>query len=183
MGYRDITAGDKIGKAVAARLVQSPEKKTPGIEVAFEFEEPSTGNRESLNWIGWLSEKAMENTMDTLVNVLDSNGVETTNAAGVFIDPCFLNKEKEVRLVVDLEKYTNEKNEEKYYPKIQWVNNLGGSKFAACTPEVVKSTLAQVGFKAAFLAAKQASGQSAPQQQSTPPPNYAPGAGQNKFPF
>ncbi len=163
MGYKDITPGDRIGRAIAARLIKSPEKGTPGIEVAFEFEEPSTGNMERLNWIGWLSAAAIEYTMETLVSVLETNGKEDVDANGVFTDPGFINTKKEVTLVIDLEEYADKKTGEiKASPKIKFVNNIGGSKFANLTPEIVKTELAATGFRAAFLAAKQASNQSAP---------------------
>ena len=54
MGYKDIVDGEKTAKAIGARFIKT-EKGTPGIEVAFEFEEPSTGNPERLNYVAWLS--------------------------------------------------------------------------------------------------------------------------------
>ena len=149
MGYKDITAGDKKGKVVAARFIQSPKTQTMGFEVAFEFEEPSTGAFERLNWVGWLSERAIENTMDTLVNVLGFNGNDETNADGTLKDENALNKETEVRLVVEIEQYN-----EKSYPKIKWVNKLSGSNFGSLAPETLKANLDKLGFKAAFLATK-----------------------------
>ena len=202
MGYTDITKGDKTGKALGARLIKS-KGGTAGIEVAFEFEEPSTGSMERLNWVGWLSEKAKSYTMDTLVNVLDSDGVEAMDHDGVFTSQNFVNTEKEVKLVVDLEEgkdsdgnpKVDEHGAVKMYPRIQFVNNLGGSAYAGCTPDVGRGILAETGFRAAFLAMRKESGKPTvaptPQPQTngaapqTPPPNLAPqsGAAPRKVPF
>lgn len=179
MGVKDIVAGDKVGKALGARFIKA-KKGTPGIEVVFEFEEPSTGNRERLNWTGWLSERAINNTMETLATVLGSNGSDVVNAEGLFTDPNFLDYKKEVRLVVEMEEARNEDGSPKVdektgevqmWPRIKWVNNIGGSMYANVSPDVVKADLATVGFRAAFMAAKQQAKQSGPNV-----PNHAPGA-------
>lgn len=149
MSYRDITAGDKKAKVVAGRFIKSS-KGTMGIEVAFEFEEPTTNTQERMNWVGWLSEKALENTMDTLVNVLCFNGNDNVNQAGEFTDPNVFDFNKEVKLVVEMEEYDG-----KTRAKIKWVNNVGGSGFQGITPEVIRGELAATGFKAAFLSATQ----------------------------
>ena len=161
MGYKDITAGKKKAFASAARFIKSEAKGTPGIEVVFNFEEPNTGTQETYNWVGWLSPAAKDNTMDTLVNVLDCNGDEAVDQNGVFTHPEFINKKKEVELVIELEaaldsdgkpKLDNTTFDPIMYPRIKWVNNIGGSQYATCSPEVVKAELANTGFKAGFLA-------------------------------
>lgn len=160
MSFKDITAGTKIGKATAARFIHAGEKQTPAIEVSFEFEEPSTGTRERLAWQGWLTttgknggKGALEGTMETLVERLGFNGNESFDEkTGVLTDPHVLNWKKEVQLVIEMEVNPNDS---KSYPKIKWVNNLGGSMFEGCTPELIKNQLGAMGFKAAFLAAKQ----------------------------
>lgn len=157
MGYKDIRAGDKIAKPLAARFVKS-KKGTQGCEVIFEFEEPSTGAMERLNWVGWLSPAALENTMDTLVNVLGFNGNDAIDDQGNLTDPGALAYQKQVKLVVEIESYTNDKGESRSGAKIKWVNALGGSAFQACEPQTIKSELAGLGFRAAFLAAKQSAG-------------------------
>ena len=112
-----------------------------------------------------------------LANVLGCNGSEVVDGNGNYTDPKFLDYKREVKLVVEGEEY-----EGKIYPKIKWVNALGGSAFAGCSPEIVKNELGAIGFKAAFLAAKQATAQSGPQ----PGPavvNHAPGAGKKPLQF
>ncbi len=157
MSYRDIQAGEKVGVAVGARFIES-KKGTLGLEVEFEFEEPSSGGRERLSRAFWLSQDAVENSMDTLVNVLEFNGDDSVDANSVLTNPTALNYNKKVKLVVELEEYNG-----KSYPKIKWVNNLGGSAFVGIEPKVIQSKLASVNFKAKFLAAKQKAQASSPQ--------------------
>lgn len=158
MGYKDISAGDKIGKAVKARFIKSG-KGTDAIEVAFEFIEPSTGNKEMLSWQGWLTDKAIDNTMETLKNVLGYNGCADTDSAGVIMGEKSFDYGREVRLVVELEAGQNDAS--KLYPKIKWVNTLGGSGYAGVAVDTsIKSRVA-----AAFLAAAKKDGGAVP-----PPP-------------
>lgn len=151
MGWKDITVGEKTAKVVGARWIKSNTGKM-GLEVAFDFEEPTTNGRERLNWVGWLSKDAIGNTMDTLVNVLGYNGSEDADENGVLTDKKAFNTEQEVKLVVEMELNPNNNKE---YPRIKWVNSMSGSGFAGVSVNVVKSELQVLGFKAAFLAAKQ----------------------------
>jgi hypothetical protein len=148
-----ITAGDKIGKPLAARFIKSS-KGTPGIEVSFAFEE-SDGSPQRLNRQFWLSEAAINYSMDTLVNVLGYSGSEATDANGVMTDPKAMNFGKEVKLVVELEAYQGEDGTTRESAKIKWVNSIGGSNYTGLTAETVKNDLGAVNFRAAFLAAKQ----------------------------
>lgn len=178
MGLKNITPGRKTAKPVGARFIKSGKKETPAIEVEFEFEEPSTGERERLTWQGWLTENSEKRTYETLANVIGSNGnIEAMNDDGHFTDPKFVDRNREVSLVVELEEAKNEDGSTKVnektgevqlWPRIKWVNNIGGSMYANVTPEVAKSSLGALGFKAKFLAAKQAV-PNAPQV-----PNHAP---------
>lgn len=166
MSYKEITSGNKTAKALAARFIEAGEKKSLAIEVSFEFEEPSTGTKERLAWQGWLTPNAIENTLRTLTEVLEFNGNETHDANGVLTDPNVLNFTKEVQLVVGRE--TNPNND-KEYPKVKFVNNFSGSsKFQGATPDVLKNKLGAIGFKAAYLAAKQ----KAPQTSKTNEPPF-----------
>lgn len=152
MSFKDITDGRKTAKPVAARFMKSPKTGTVGMEIKFEFLE-STGAYESLNWVGWLTDKAMESTMDTLVNVLGFNGNDECDAEGILVDKGALNWDQEVSIVVELENYNG-----KQYPKIKWVNKLNQSPFGTCAKDEVKGALDKLGFKAKFLAVKQQSG-------------------------
>lgn len=146
MSYKDIGAGEYTAKPVKgfARFISSS-KGTAGLEIPFEFKIPATGNMERLNWVGWLSENAIEKTMETLVDVLGFNGQDACAEDGLLLDPQALAWDKEIKLVIEVEKF-----EEKEYPKIKWVNKIGGSAF-----EGKKLDLEKIGFRAAFLAAKQ----------------------------
>ncbi len=149
-----ITAGDKIAKASAIRFVKS-KNDTIGIQVLFNFEEEGVPAR--LAWTSWLTHGSLEFTMKTLTEVLEYNGDEETvkvapghPTEGMLANQDSINRTKEYKLVVEEEEYNG-----KYYPKIKFVNNLGGAQFAGCAPQVVKSHLNSIGFRAAFLSAKQ----------------------------
>ena len=159
MGMKDIMSGDKVAKPVAARMIKT-EKGKVGIEVAFNFEEPATGQRETLPWVGWMTtDKVKQLTRDVLMDVLGCNGnFDQVNEKGEFKDPNFLDYEKEVKLVVEREEQkdesgnpkVDERGEVKTYPKIQWVNSLGGSNYAGCSVQEMQSELSWL--KTEFLA-------------------------------
>ena len=180
MGYKDITAGTKIGKIAAARFVES-KTGTMGIELSFRFEEGQSF--ETLNWVGWLSEKAIKYTMDTLVNVLGYNGSKEVNGEGVLTDKNAFDFDREVKLVVELEPRVNAEGIQQLDkemnpiidPRIKYVNSLSGSGFAAVQPQVVKQKLANIGFDGVLLATMKASGKEMPKQK-TELKNHAPPA-------
>ena len=149
MGWQDINPGTKSAKVMIARFIKA-KTGTMGLEVAFEFQEGE--NTERLNWVGWLSAGALENTMKTLVDVLGFNGNDAADASGVLTDPKALAYGSNVSLVVEMEPNQDHTKE---YPRIKWVNKLGGSAFEGCAPELIKADLNAIGFRAAFLAAKQ----------------------------
>jgi hypothetical protein len=165
MSYKDVMPGEKIAKPIGARFIKS-EKGTLGMEVAFRFKNVSPAGLESeeqMNWVGWMSEKAIENTMDTLANVLGFNGDDTIDpVTKMLTHPKALAYDQEVKLVIENETY-----EGKVYPKIKWVNRIGGSAFASVGVDTIKADLNAIGFKAAFLAAKQG----APAQSQAAPRN------------
>lgn len=147
MSWKDITPGTKVAKPVSARYMESGAKKTPGIEIEFDFVEKSTDTPERIRWIGWMSEGAKARTMDTLYDTLGCNGSEDTDWNGMFTDPNFLKYDQECTLEVEEEFY-----EGKSRMKVKWVNKLGGSNFGAVAPELVKTKVASLGLKAAGLA-------------------------------
>ena len=164
MAYKDITAGTKTAKPIAARFITS-KNGNHALEVCFQFEETSTHTQERLYWQGWLSQKALENTMKTLVEVLGFNGNDSVDSNGVLTDPDALSYGKDVSIVVEMESYTTDDGQTKQAPKIKWVNKLSGSSFSGCNPEIIKNDLNAVGFKAAFLAAKQKAPATSPSAQ------------------
>jgi hypothetical protein len=176
MGWKDITEGDKVAKAKGARYIKS-KTGTEGIEISFAFEEPSTGATEHLTWVGWLSEKARARTMETLKEVLGCNGnFKARDAGGVFTDKAFLAFEKECKLVVEFEDYTNEQSgETKAYPKIKWVNSLGGSSYAGVAAQETGDGLNAL--TADFLSSRPPVRNHAPQAHSEP------AFGEDEIPF
>lgn len=154
MGYKDIKKGDYVGKPLAARFVKA-KSGTIGLEVGFEFKNPATDGPERLAWTGWLSEKAIDNTMKTLVEVLGFNGSKKCDKDGVLTDPKALNYGQDVKLVIDLEP---NQDGTKHYPKIKFVNKLGGSAYASADVETVEADLAGLNFDGAFAAAKSGGG-------------------------
>ena len=172
MGLMDIKAGNKTAKVTGGRFIQA-RTGTVGIEVVFRFEED--GAEERLSWIGWLSQNAIDRTMETLTDVLGFNGNDEVygpaevardpSLRGVLKDPAAFNKEKVVELVVELERNPNN---DKLYPRVKWVNDPGSrGAFQAMDQDVIKTTLKSVGFKAAFMAHQKgkANGTGAPKQQ------------------
>lgn len=147
MSYKDITAGNKTARMVAARVIKS-EQGTTGIEVAFKFKEGES--EEQLNWVGWLSPKALSNTMKTLTDVLGFNGDDqVSEKTGQFKAEAF-DLTREVQLVVEMETYDGKTN-----PRVKWVNKPGaGSGFKSLSGQSAQVELAAVGFKAAFYQAK-----------------------------
>lgn len=157
MSYKDITPGRKKAKAKSARIVESKTGKL-AFEIAFEFIEESTGGIEFLTWQGWITPNAIENTMKTMVEVLQFNGNDQINSDGTLRDHNAINFDKEVALTVEDETY-----EGKTRPKIKWVNNIGG--YAACEQNSLKDKLNAVGFTAVYLAAKQKSSERPPSKK------------------
>lgn len=182
MSFKDITPGTKVGRPIGARFIEA-KTGTIGIEVAFEFEE--AGRTERLNWVGWLSptttdkKGALEKTMETLTEVLGFNGNDAVvqDDSGKLADPAALAYGVDVQLVVEME--LNPENQ-KSYPRIRWVNKVVRSALQGLAPEIVKTKLSAVGFKAAYLVAKQAAGASAPRPQ---PAGHSALAAQVDIPF
>jgi hypothetical protein len=146
--------GTHVAKVKAARFIKS-KTGTLGFEVAFII----GAEQERMTWVGWLSPKAIDNTMRTLVDVLGFNGNDAVDANGVLTDPKALDYTREVALVIENESYTNpETGNTSVSPRIKWVNTLGGGQYAGVAPESVKNDLGACGFKAAFLAARQNAG-------------------------
>lgn len=131
MGYKDIKAGKYLAKAVQGAFGKSKNKGTPQVGIEFTFKTPE-GTQETLWWIGFLTEKARERAFDTL-SLIKFNG-DPDFGPGSF-DP-----EAEVELVIEMEEH-----EGKSRPKIQWVNEPGGSKFSDLPVTEVKTMITSLG--------------------------------------
>lgn len=166
MALKDITAGTKQpAKIRAGRFIEAKSGKI-ALEISFDFKEPSTDLPETLSYQYWLSEAALENSMKSLVETLGYNGSWDVDADGILTDPKVFDYSREVALVVELEEQKDAEGNIKYdkegvirtFPRIKYVNKIGGSLYAGLTVGKVKSSLAAIGFKGAFLSAKQSAG-------------------------
>lgn len=167
MGFKDIVDGEKIAKPIGIRLIENKEGDKDAFEICFEFEEPSTGNPERLYAQLWLSDAAIDRTMDVMVNVLGYN--QDIAASKGLEDRGVINFENEVKLVVEGEEY-----EGKVRPKIKWINRIGGSGFVGATAEIAKTKLNNPRIKAAFDAAKQQDGKKPDAARPDGVKNHAP---------
>ncbi len=157
-----ITEGKKTAKATGIRFIKAGEKETLAMEVAFTFVDPSDNLPHTFPWQGWLTEKAMDNTMRTLVEVLEYNGDDKIVSVppgdrreGMIANQDCINRKKDVELVIEPEQYEDKNGVMRTRMRIKWVNNVGGGQFAGVSAEEIPSRLGQLGFKASFLAAKQ----------------------------
>lgn len=157
MGWNNVSAGDKIAKPVGMRMVTASTGKE-AVEIVFEFE-GDDGGRERLEWQGWTSPPAVDFTMKTLKDVLGYDRTKATiGVGGVFVDPNVINFEREVKLVVEIEKYKTEAGEEKEKPRIKWINTLGGSKFKGLDPREASSSRGLAALNQACIIEEQKSG-------------------------
>ena len=155
-----IQAGKYSAKATAIRFIKSPEKGTLALEVAFNVADGAETHK--MTSCFWLSPAAIERSMKTLVDVLEFTGDDAVVSVpagnlreGELANQDAINRTKELSVVIEMESYTGKDGTERFTPRIKWVNNVGGSQFAGVQPEVLRSDLAAVNFKAMFLAAKQ----------------------------
>lgn len=111
--------GTYKGKIKDYGYTKSPKTGTVSVMVQFDIYEGD--DLFQLVWNGYLSEKAKEKTIKTLVEVLGfkgTNGEEIANGIGSGV----LNEDQEYDLVIENEEYKG-----KFYPKIKWINLQGQS--------------------------------------------------------
>lgn len=114
-----IQAGTYTAKAVGGRFGNSGQKGTPGIAITFKIKDST----DVITWVGWLSEKSVERTMDTLAMLGFREDLDVKNNE---FGPEHL-ADKEVSIVVAME--PGYKDATKSFPKVQWINELGGAKY------------------------------------------------------
>lgn len=116
--------GSYKARATEALLIKSKDKGTPGIQVNFEVTEGDFAGQ-TVRWDGWLTEKTAERTLESLsycgwtgddISVFAEKGCPESLDGNI------------VEIVVELEPYqgTEEKYAGKSFPRVQWVNKLGG---------------------------------------------------------
>ena len=160
MALKDIKEGSYIAKVNKARLVVSKEG-TPAMEVMFTFTNPETKLPENIAKPFWLSDKAIDGSMETLVKVLAYNGSEEVDENGILTDPKAFTS-SEVQIVIQMREIS-EKAEDgtyvgtgKFAPEVRFVNLLGNMQ--AVDKKAVAQVLQKVNFRAKYLAAKKEAG-------------------------
>jgi hypothetical protein len=128
-----------IAKAKRGQLGESKEKKTPRVEVLFEFYADDAAH--TIRWDGYLTDGALDRTLEAL-RTCGWAGDDLSDLAGIDTN--------EVELVIEQEEY-----EGKTYDRVKWVNAIGGGGFSSLEPAAQKTLAAQLKSKVrAFDAAK-----------------------------
>jgi hypothetical protein len=104
-----VPVGTYRAKALQWVLTEIGEKKTPAVAIEFAFVDPELGK---ITWDGWLSEKALERTVESLRHC-GWEGSDVSELHGLDAN--------EVELVIEHEEY-----EGNTYAKVRWVNRGGG---------------------------------------------------------
>lgn len=168
MAYTDIKPGKYPAKAVSGYKGVSKNKGTPFIEVTFEFEnEP--GEKETIKWTGYLTEKTTERTYEALA-IAGWNGEFDSNNS---IPVNYFDKSANPMITIVEEDYTDRDGNPKTSMKVAWVNQPGTSRYEA-EPDVVKSAFAGMDFKAKLAAARSKLNIEVPKKKAIK--NHAPGA-------
>lgn len=160
-----INPGNHKATFIKARYNESSEKKTPMIEIKFQID------NENCYWKGWInSAENLQRTMTAMIEALGFNGDDEIDPETKFFKDSAFTK-REVSLTISHEPYTKD-GITKNSVKVDWLNPLdGGRKFEGMEPQIVKTKLSQLGFKAGYLAAKQSlHGGSTKQKDETPLP-------------
>jgi hypothetical protein len=123
-------AGTYIAKPIGGKFGQS-EKGTAGVAIHFEI----TGDKnkgERITWVGWLSDAARDRTIETLARLGYDESKPESYSSGIDFGAEYFTTGKDFELVVEME--PGQKDPEKTYAKVRWVNDLGGSKFTGLKP-------------------------------------------------
>lgn len=121
-----ISAGTYRARATQVLLAQVGKKKTPAMQVNFQIQDEGEHHGASIRWDGWLTtDKAQERTIESLQYCGWSGDDITVFTKEGVLDGCDLN---DVEIVVAMEPYEgdDEKLKGKEFPRVQWVNKLGG---------------------------------------------------------
>lgn len=121
----EIPDGKYRGRArsAPATLIESG-KGTPGLSVEIDFT-TQDGAQTSLTWTGWLSDGPFDRTIESL-RYMGWEGDNLENVTGL--------DKNEVELVIENEEY-----EGNVYPRIQFINRIGGALGAKMTADKAKT--------------------------------------------
>jgi len=131
-----------IAKAVKSIIDLIGQNETPAVVVMFELQDGTGDNR---RWTGWLTDAALERTIESLRHMGFTGNDVTT------LDGCDCAKllPSEVNLVLDDEV---SQKDGKTYETIKWVNARGGTVEARNSPKGNKLAEIKMRFKAAAAA-------------------------------
>ena len=157
-----IQAGKYTAKAAGIRFI-GKKQGFLAFEIAFKFQD-NEGKGQILPWQGFLKNKAggtdaMEGTIKRMIEVLDYDGSQDVLVVpegdpkeGYLKNQDCINRTKDVSIEIEIETSTDAATGKVYNnPRIKWVNNLGGGKFAGLDKETIDNDLGAIGFKAMFL--------------------------------
>jgi hypothetical protein len=142
MSLKDVVPGKYVAKAIRGGWGKSKEKQTPCVAVEFEFD-----GGELIWWTGYLTEKTVHRTFETLARLGYKEVDLIPDEKG---NPCFTREkhlaDKEVEIVIEIEE-----NDGKSYHRVQWINDLGGSSRVGLP---VSQVLGSINLKAELAAAR-----------------------------
>jgi hypothetical protein len=121
-----IQAGTYQARAVKALLAQVGANRTPAMQVVFQILGDVDGSGEEIRWDGWLTDKTQDRTIEALGHCgWTGDDISVFAVADGPMHGMDLNV---VEIVIALEPYDgpNEAHKGKSFPRVQWVNRLGG---------------------------------------------------------
>lgn len=135
-----IATGSYRARGISLDFIESPEKQTPGVKVVLRLEEgPDKGS--NIEWIGWLSEKTIQRTGESL-SLFGHDGEDASTIT-----------RNEVIAVIEHEEYTRKNGEVAHRPRVSWINDPSGAgRFVQMGPAAVAGAKERI--KAAMMAAK-----------------------------
>lgn len=149
-----VTPGTHRATINTAQVKVIGEKKSQAFEILFDTDEGS------IAWLGYMTEKAYERTLNKLAELqFDETKPPLMDAQG---EPYFKASHfgvKEVELVVEME--PDYKDPKKEWPRIKWINLPSGASKAGATVSKLP-----VDFKAQMAAARARTGVAAPTKSS-----------------
>lgn len=121
--------GQYVAKIISYGIAEPKDAtKKPEVRLTFEFDE--NGTNRQVNYKGFLTDAAAEYTIKNLITCgMKSDKLSSLTQPGAF-------ENKEISITVEHEEYNG-----KTYARVKWINDLGGSKFKALTPEIAERSL------------------------------------------
>lgn len=124
-----VIAGNHKAHAISVTMIESTEKKTPGVTAVLSIDEEGPMKGSTIEWTGWLTEATKVRTAESLslLGCVDEDLLRISQADG----PVAIKTPLPVIIVCEEEEY--EKNGEKRTAiRVRWINdpNRGGAGFA-----------------------------------------------------